>query len=128
MRLFQALLTVFSLVSLAAALANQDDNIPTTTTNTKPSPTTVWVTTTIDGKLTTAPSFYSQSFMTTYNSANQDDVKSGDIGMGSLSSVGGIRSYAQTTITNNGAPGDMSHSSLYGGLFGVLVLIAGVLV
>ncbi|KAG7663708.1 uncharacterized protein J8A68_002760 [[Candida] subhashii] len=124
MKLYQLVIILSSLLSLSIALADQDDGGDATTT--KVLPTIVWVTTTIDGAVQTVSLTYSQSFMTEAADGNTA-VPSGEIGMGTLSgSVGGIRSYDQTTITNvnqGGGSGINIYTGVIGGLFMVLGLI-----
>ncbi|CAH2352279.1 predicted GPI-anchored protein 1 [[Candida] railenensis] len=74
-----------------------------TTTSTSVSRTTVWATGTDSAGLTvTTQSIFTQTFMTTYTTTT-GSVSSGSIGLGTISgSVGGIRTYSYTTITNAG--------------------------
>ncbi|KAM9913262.1 hypothetical protein OXX69_001771 [Metschnikowia pulcherrima] len=77
-------------------------------------PTTVWVTITTGGALATVQSIWVQSFMSTYSDATSS-ATSGSMGMGSLSgSVGGVRTYTQSTV--NGG------SALYSNSMALLVL------
>lgn len=92
--------------------------------------TIVWVTTTINGKLTTASTTFSQTFMSTHTEANSDDVKSGTVGMGSLSgSVGGVRSYDKTTISSSAAADGAVYQAhnIYAGFAGGFVVLLGLL-
>ena len=72
-------------------------------------------------------------FISTHSSEDAKSVASGEIGLGSLSgSVGGIKTYSQTTITNaNIAPSNnnvfLGIESLYTGIVGGIVLILGLL-
>lgn len=87
--------------------------------------TTVWITKTVAGKVTTSPLVYKQSFKTTYTDAKTEKVKSGKIGIGSQTgSVGHVRTYQQTTILNSNAGADL-YPNIYSGTGGaVLALIA----
>ena len=115
------------------ALANQNDNGGDDDSKTKKTTTWVWVTTTIGGQLATISTAYSQKFISTHSSEDAKSVASGEIGLGSLSgSVGGIKTYSQTTITNaNIAPSNnnvfLGIESLYTGIVGGIVLILGLL-
>ncbi|EMG48692.1 hypothetical protein G210_0701 [Candida maltosa Xu316] len=75
------------------------------TTSTSVSTTFVWVTGTgSDGKLATTQSPYFQSFEVMYTAVASPSA--GSIGLGSLSgSIGGFRSYEQTTITQRKSVG-----------------------
>lgn len=86
---FLMLLTIWAVVVVAAKTS------ATTTT-------LVWVTVTKAGVLTTMQTPFKQEFMSTYTTAETSDVKSGQIGLGSLSGhVGDIRTYERTTISAN---------------------------
>lgn len=108
------LLTVMSVVSgFRFDLFKKDD----ATTSSKQL-TTVWVTLTTNGRVTTQSSLYSQTFMSTYTTAAS--VPQGSIGVGSQSgNVGGQRSYQHSTI--NGA------ATIYGGIFGWACIVLGYL-
>lgn len=122
MRFFHSLLALFSVISLAFGLAKQDDGGATTTSKVV---TTVWVTLTSNGKLTTASSLYSQTF-TIYHTTATADAASGSMGLGSIQgSVGGVRTYDQTTITSNGAGN--SNPQVLSYVSQAIALIAGVL-
>lgn len=114
------------------ALANQNDG-GDDDSKTKKTTTWVWVTTTIGGQLATISTAYFQKFISTHSSEDAKSVASGEIGLGSLSgSVGGIKTYSQTTITNaNIAPSNnnvfLGIESLYTGIVGGIVLILGLL-
>lgn len=124
MRFFHSLLALLSIVSLTLALAKQDDGGDTTTKTTQL--TTVWVTLTTNGKVTTSASLYSQLFTIAYSEATAE-AASGSEGLGSLSgSVGGVRTYEQTTITSKGGAGDYLGTGA-GAVTNALALIAGVL-
>lgn len=63
--------------------------------------TTAWVTLTVNGKLTTAPTAYSQSF---YSITTTESPSKGLIGLGTISGeVGGVRSYTEVTVSANDA-------------------------
>lgn len=86
-------LTVLSLGALAQAA---DDNTKSA------SPTFVYVTVTSAGKTVVTLKMWTQTFMLTATSATAS-VPSGTVGLGSLSgSVGGLRSYVQSTISGQG--------------------------
>lgn len=135
---FSLLFTVFSLWAVAAALdfnlardffhiKRADTTTATTTTSSSLSKsyTTVWVTITTNGALATVKTIYSQSFMTTYSSAT-GTVSSGLEGLGTISgSVGDIRTYSQTTITNGGARNN--EVAAYGGAAGAVLMVLGML-
>lgn len=136
---FSLLFTVLSLWSVAAALdfnlardffhIKRADTTTATTTTTSSSLsksyTTVWVTITTNGALATVKTIYSQTFMTTYSSAT-GTVSSGQEGLGTISgSVGEIRTYSQTTITNGGARNN--EMAAYGGAAGALLMVLGML-
>lgn len=129
MNFFKLILCIASYLALAFALADQDDGNAAKTTATTTSATYVWITTTVGGQLATISVPYSQSFMSTYSTANSDAVESGSVGLGSISgSLGGIRSYSQTTITNsNDAPSHFNFDGLYSGIIGGAVLLLGLL-
>lgn len=110
------IISIFTLFSIS--------NCAKTTTE-----TTVWVTLTSKGKLTTAPSAFKQTFTITHTSATAD-IKSGGIGLGSISGeVGGIRSYEQTTIKSNGGGHANANygDSLYSGLIGGGIMLIGII-
>lgn len=91
-----------SLLSLALAFDFPDflKRADTTTSN-----TIVYVTLTTGGKVITTSTAYSQSFMTTYSDTTAS-VPAGSAGMGlQTGEVGNVRSYEQTTISNNGQAG-----------------------
>ena len=98
-------------------------------TTTKASSTTVWITTTVKGEKTTMQTAYEQSFMKTYSTADDGDVKSGGIGLGSLSgNVGDMRSYEHTTVgQTNGAVGIFKSENIYSGIAGISFLFLGAL-
>ncbi|KAK6461316.1 hypothetical protein DFJ63DRAFT_315118 [Scheffersomyces coipomensis] len=123
MRLYQLILSLISYLVIVSALADQDDD-PETSSGPAP-PTTVWITITTDGHPVTIQSLYSQVFMATYTSAITTGVQSGDAGLGSIvGSVGEIRTYDQTTISNAG--GHVYQTAIYSGLLGsVVLLLAG---
>lgn len=99
-------------------------------TTTKASSTTIWITTTVKGEKTAMQTPYEQSFKTTYSTAaDEGDVKSGGIGLGSVSgNVGDVRSYEHTTVgQTNGAVGVFKSENLYSGIAGVSFLLLGAL-
>lgn len=115
-----------SLLSLAFAFRltwpGKRDDDATTTTTLSAKPTTVWVTITTNGVVATVKSYWTQSFMSTFT-ATTSEVQAGSIGMGSLSgSAGSIRSYSQTTISNEG------QALVYSGAFGMFAVLAGILI
>lgn len=90
MRVFAFFLLVVALVMSVWA----DD---TSTT----SVTTAWITLTLNGKLTTAPTAYSQSFNSFVTTKSPSK---GLIGLGTISgNVGGVRTYTQVTVSANDA-------------------------
>ncbi|CAH2353213.1 predicted GPI-anchored protein 1 [[Candida] railenensis] len=125
MKLISLLIGIVSFISVVSALANQDDGGGDTTTAKTTSATTVWITITTNGALATVKSTYHQSFVETYTSATSS-AAAGTIGMGSISgSVGGVRTYAHTTVS--GGAGDIQ-GSIYGRVVGMLVLLLGYLI
>lgn len=110
---FMALASAFNLFGKRAETTSTVT--PTTATLSTALVTTVWPTVTINGVTTVVLSIYSQSFITTY-SETTGTVPSGSIGVGSLSSVGGIRSYSQTTV--NG--GSRASTGVVGAVLAVL--------
>lgn len=124
MRLLGYLVFLLSYVCCVSALAGQDDGGKENTSKTA---TSIWVTVTSDGDLVTVQTKYSQSFITTYSTANTDSVESGNVGLGSSqtgSQVGGIRSYDRTTISNTNAA---NTSGAYSGVVGILAVLLGLL-
>lgn len=98
------------------------DDPATTTATLSQSDTTVWVTITTNGALATVKSIWTQNFMTTFTTETATP-SAGDVGIGSISgTVGGVRSYDQTTISN-GANKNM----MYGGAAGALMVVFGLL-
>lgn len=102
---------LLTLVSLAAAVELPNflkrDDKKTTTSN-----TIVYVTITSKGKVITTSTPYSQSFMTTYTDATAS-APAGSAGLGlQTGEVGNVRSYEQTTISDNG------QSGVYAGVLG----------
>lgn len=100
-----------TLISLAVAMELPDflkrEDKKTTTSN-----TIVYVTLTTKGKVITTSTAFSQSFMTTYSDATAS-APAGSEGLGlQTGEVGNVRSYEQTTISDNGQPG------VYAGLLG----------
>lgn len=98
--LFWAFLT--ALFALALGLGHQDDGNDGTTSTSSTS-TIVYTTITTNGQVATVPYNWIQSFMTTYSDTTSS-VAAGSVGIGSMSgSVGQVRTYLQTTITNAAA-------------------------
>ncbi|CCE86427.1 Piso0_004916 [Millerozyma farinosa CBS 7064] len=63
--------------------------------------TTAWITLTSNGKLTTAPTAYSQSF---HSVTTTESPSKGSIGLGTISgNIGGVRSYTEVTVSANNA-------------------------
>lgn len=132
---FAIVMSIFALFSVISAFKFNEEFLhlkrADTTTSSKSltrsltlskSDTTVWVTITTNGALATVKTIWTQGFMSTYTTATALP-SSGDIGMGSLSgSVGGIRSYSQTTISNEG-----NRNVVYRGVFGAAVMVLGML-
>lgn len=119
MRFFKYLFGFISMLTLILAADK----------TTKKSSTTVWVTTTIKGEKTTMQTIYEQSFKSTYATADEGDVKSGQIGLGSISgNVGDVRSYEHTTVgQSNAAVGLFKSENIYSGIAGVSFLLLGAL-
>jgi len=127
MQLLHTLLSLFLFVLMTHGLANQGAGGGAGGDAKTSSNTIVWVTTTIDGKLTTASTTFSQTFMSTYTEANSNDVESGTVGMGSLSgSVGNVKSYDKTTISN-AAPDGAAYMpyNVYAGFVGGVAVLLG---
>ncbi|ODV79571.1 uncharacterized protein CANTADRAFT_5306 [Suhomyces tanzawaensis NRRL Y-17324] len=118
---FYTIFNLFALLAMCLAQKRADDDKPTTT-----SQTSVYVTVTVNGKATVVQTVYSQTFISTYESAT-GAVPSGAVGMGSLSgSVGGVRSYSQTTVGQaNAAAGLWRPENMYAGAFGFAFLLIG---
>lgn len=107
---FLALVTIWAMVVAAKTSA-------TTTT-------LVWITTTVSGKLATIETAYKQEFKSTYTSAETTDVKSGEVGLGTLSgNVGEVRSYERTTISANEGILNAGSTSVLMGMAVVLGMI-----
>ncbi|PSK38599.1 hypothetical protein C7M61_002534 [Candidozyma pseudohaemuli] len=93
-----------SLLSLALAF-DFPDFLKRADTETTTSNTIVYVTLTTGGKVITTSTAYKQSFMTTYSDTTSS-VAAGSVGVGlQTGEVGNVRSYEQTTISNNGQAG-----------------------
>lgn len=132
---FSLFITLAFVLRLAAALEfnlakdffhlKRADNTATTTTLTSLSSlseTTVWVTVTTNGGLATVKTVFTQLFMTTFTTETATP-SSGELGLGSLSgSVGGVRSYEQTTITNGA-----NQNLIYGGAAGAIMVVLGMI-
>lgn len=115
------LLALFALAAAFERPDKRDGTTATTTSSPSVSPTSVYVTITTGGVLATVLTVYLQLFMSTY-SATVSDIQAGSVGMGSLTgSVGGVRLYSQTTISNEGAA-----LGVAGGL-GMFAFVAGIL-
>ena len=123
---FHRFLAILTLVSTIYALADQNNGQNDQgKTLTK---TTVWVTKTANGKLTTLPLVYQQSFKTTYTEAGNSDVKSGGVGLGSpTGNVGEVRSYERTTILNTNAGNEIT-PNIYSGFAGALLALVAAVV
>ncbi|KAF3988344.1 hypothetical protein FT663_02378 [Candidozyma haemuli var. vulneris] len=114
-------LFLLSLISFVAAFDVPDFFFKRADTTSKTSSTIVYVTLTTGGKVITTSSAYSQSFKTTYSDPTAS-VPEGSAGLGSQTGeVGGVRSYEQTTISNNGHPG------MYAGVVGWVAVAVGYL-
>ncbi|CAH6720840.1 predicted GPI-anchored protein 1 [[Candida] jaroonii] len=108
---------IFTLILGIQALADQGDG-----KTTSKSATTIWVTITTDGAPVVVQTTYSQSFDQAYTEADTETVKSGTVGLGSASgSVGGIRSYDKTTISNTNGAGKLGGIGLLSIMLGMLV-------
>lgn len=104
MKIFSFFLSffAFTVMVLGAKTTSSSSSSSTSSTSSKSttSQTTVWHTVTSAGKVYTTKSIFSQTFMSTPSVVSS--VSSGKIGLGSLSgTVGGHRSYEQTTISRN---------------------------
>lgn len=111
MKLLGTWIQFLALISVCLALAVQGDGDDKTTST---SVTIAWVTVTTNGGVATVKTTFKQSFMDTYTSAVKS-VAAGSIGMGAQSgTVGGVRTYSQTTISN---AGDVVSSSSLGVAF-----------
>lgn len=124
MQFARFILFIFALFASSNALADQGDGKGTTTQTA----TTIWVTVTSKGTVMTIPTTYVQSFMTL--SENTDDFESGDIGLGSSregESVGQIRTYTKTTVSNSNHGQSSNEIKMYSGLLGLAVLAVGIL-
>lgn len=122
--LIQFIVCLLSYVCCINGLAGQGDGDDKKTTT---SATSVWVTITSDGELVTVQTKFSQSFMTTHSTANLDSVESGNVGLGSSQtggSVGDIRSYERTTISNTNGGNTVG---VYSGMVGVIAVGLGLL-
>lgn len=98
-----------TLVSLVLGLALENGGAVTTD-----AATTVWFTTTeVGGAILTLPSVYSQEFKETYTEATAAAPTGGIL---EVSSVGQLRTYETTTVTN------IANTRAYSGLIGLLAL------
>ncbi|CUM65536.1 uncharacterized protein PRCAT00003182001 [Priceomyces carsonii] len=129
MKLLYLFAGFLSIIGMAAALGqgglggNQGGGGKT---ETSVSATSVWITITTDGNPVTVKSIYKQTFMKTYSAAETSDVKSGNVGLGTIDgSVGKVRSYDQVTILSSAEA--CGHNNAYAGLIGSLFLILGAL-
>lgn len=108
---------ILSLFAGIQALADQGDG----KTSSK-SATTIWVTITTDGAPVVVQTTYIQSFNDVYTEADTESLKSGTVGLGSVSgSVGGVRTYDKTTISNTNGAGRLGSVGLLSILLGMLV-------
>lgn len=108
-------------LTVIAALANEGEAQTTTSKTT----TSIWVTTTDSaGNTAVIQAPYTQEFMSIYSEPNEDEIRSGGIGLGSSAqgTVGGIRSYDRVTISQ---PNE-AHK-IYSGVLGVLFVLVGLL-
>lgn len=123
MQLNRLFLIIFTLLATVKALADQGDKEDTT----KQTATTIWVTLTTKGSVVTVPTTYLQSFKSRED--NTDDFKSGLIGLGSKGdqSVGQIRTYAKTTVSNPNAGNSVNGVQVYSGLLGFVAIAIGLL-
>lgn len=130
MKLFHYFIYFFTLVQLAFS-ADATTTTATTTTATSTSVTLVWATGTNSLGITTVTQLvFTQTFMKTYTTAIVT-WSSGEIGLGSLSgTVGQIRSYTMTTISQaggdsliRGGSGIMNSNGLWISLFVALTLV-----
>lgn len=106
------------LLGMVAALGHvgDDDNADENGTT---APTSVWVTTTVNGALATIQAQYTQSFQPVASLAAE--VPSGGIGLGSLSGeVGNARTYDSTTVSG-GAAGITALGGVFVALGGLLL-------
>lgn len=84
----------------------------------------VWVTITTAGQVVTTQTTYQQLFKSTFTTADTETVKSGAIGLGSISGrVGEVRSYERKTESANEGIAAAS-SGLLVGLAVVLGMVA----
>lgn len=115
-----ALFALFATVlGLAAQNNGQNDQGKTLTK------TTVYVTKTVNGKLTTQSLVYKQKFKTTYTEAETDKVKSGQMGLGLNSgAVGHVRTYQRTTVLNTNEGHGVGPNVYAGGVGAVLAFVA----
>lgn len=105
-------------IGMVAALGHvgDDDNEEENGTT---APTSVWVTTTVNGALATIQAQYTQSFQPPASLAAA--VPSGGIGLGSISGeVGNTRTYPSTTVSGGGVAGGAGGVAAVGGMAVVL--------
>lgn len=127
MKITGLLLLIFCYMTcvIAPAGQNQNDQGDKDTT----SATTIWKTITTNGNTAVVKTKFSQLFMKTYepDDVKTDDVKSGNVGLGSISgNVGDVRSYEHTTITQSN--GGLTQASLVsGGILGILGFLLGLI-
>lgn len=107
--LLKLVLTVLTFLSLVCGLALENGG-----SDTSLAATTVWFTTTqAGGAVLTLPSIFSQSFMETYSEATAPAPSGGIL---EVSSLGNIRTYPTTTVTN------IANSYAYSGIMGLIAL------
>lgn len=64
--------------------------------------------------------------MSTFTTPQTSDIKSGQIGLGSVSGeVGNVREYSRSTIQANMGNADLTPASLYASLAGISFLLVG---
>lgn len=120
---FLALLAVASAFELFKKADTTTDTTAETTTSTSTSATSVYVTITTNGATAVVQSIWVQTFMSTYTTVTSS-ASEGSVGMGSLSgSVGGVRTYLETTISNGG-----QGNAVYSGGVGAAFLLLGWLI
>lgn len=102
LRIYQFVLFFLAFFGVAVGLGKQDGGEEDETTTASPSPTMVWVTTTVGGITTVVQATYTQTFAPVPTEA--PEVSLGKVGMGSLSgAVGTTRTYDTTTVSGGAA-------------------------